>query len=222
MRALALLLLAALPACATLVPAAPGPQQQFFDRLRALCGHAYRGRVVSSDAADREMAAARLVMQVRACSASEIRIPFHVGDDRSRVWVVTRTAGGPAAQARAPPSRRQRGRAQPIWRRHRRGRQCAAAGFPGRRLLARPLRARGHPGIDHQRLGDRDRAGPRPSPMSCGGRAAISGSSSTSPRRSPRRRRPGASAEHPDKADMAPFVQSRFRGRDRHDRHDRH
>lgn len=94
MRALALLLLAALPACSTLVPAAPGPQQQFFDRLRALCGNSYRGRVVSSDSADREMAAARLVMQVRACSANEVRIPFHVGDDRSRVWVVTRTRAG--------------------------------------------------------------------------------------------------------------------------------
>jgi len=94
MRILALFVLAALPACSTLVPAAPGPQQQFFDRLRALCGNAYRGRVVSSDDADREMAAARLVMQVRACSENEVRIPFHAGDDRSRTWVVTRTPAG--------------------------------------------------------------------------------------------------------------------------------
>ena len=71
-----------------------GPQAAIFDRLRALCGNAYRGRVVTSDAADREMAAARLVMQVRACSDGEVRIPFHVGDDRSRIWVVTRTAAG--------------------------------------------------------------------------------------------------------------------------------
>lgn len=94
MRFAALLLISALPACATIVPAAPGPQQQFFDRLRALCGNSYEGRVVTSDAADREMAASRLAMQVRTCSDTEVRIPFHVGDDRSRTWVVSRTATG--------------------------------------------------------------------------------------------------------------------------------
>lgn len=33
-------------------------------------------------------------MHVRECSGSEIRIPFHVGTDRSRTWVITRTADG--------------------------------------------------------------------------------------------------------------------------------
>ena len=40
------------------------------------------------------MAGKRLVMHVRECGASTIRVPFHVGDDRSRTWVVSRTAGG--------------------------------------------------------------------------------------------------------------------------------
>jgi len=44
-----------------------------------------------SDAAFREQ---RLVMHVRACSANEIRIPFHAGENRSRTWVLTRTADG--------------------------------------------------------------------------------------------------------------------------------
>lgn len=35
-----------------------------------------------------------LVMHVRECSDREIRIPFHVGDNRSRTWVFTRTPGG--------------------------------------------------------------------------------------------------------------------------------
>lgn len=70
------------------------PQRLFFDRLGALCGKAYAGRVVTSDAADREMASQRLVMHVRACSNEEIRIPFHVGEDRSRTWVISRTATG--------------------------------------------------------------------------------------------------------------------------------
>jgi hypothetical protein len=33
-------------------------------------------------------------MHVRECSPDEIRIPFHVGDDRSRTWVLTRTPEG--------------------------------------------------------------------------------------------------------------------------------
>jgi hypothetical protein len=66
----------------------------FFARLSALCGSAFEGRVVTTDASDREMASSRLVMHVRQCSNGEIRIPFNVGDNRSRTWVVTRTAAG--------------------------------------------------------------------------------------------------------------------------------
>jgi len=94
MRTAPLLLTAALAACSTLVPAAPGPRQQFFDRLHALCGSAFEGRVTTADAADREMAASRLVMEVRQCTDDEIRIPFHVGADRSRTWMITRTGAG--------------------------------------------------------------------------------------------------------------------------------
>ncbi len=36
----------------------------------------------------------KLVMHVRQCGPSEIRIPFHVGENRSRTWVLTRTADG--------------------------------------------------------------------------------------------------------------------------------
>ena len=33
-------------------------------------------------------------MHVRDCTADTIRIPFHVGEDRSRTWVITRTTTG--------------------------------------------------------------------------------------------------------------------------------
>ena len=81
--------LLALAACAVVPRSAPS-QEQFYARLRALCGHAYEGRVVTNDEADREMAAARLVIQVRNCSDDELRIPFHAGNDHGRVWVVSR------------------------------------------------------------------------------------------------------------------------------------
>jgi hypothetical protein len=84
----------ALSGCAA-VDAPERPQAAFFDRLSALCGRAFEGRVSSPPVeADAQMASQRLVMHVRDCSADTIRIPFHVGENRSRTWVVTRTAGG--------------------------------------------------------------------------------------------------------------------------------
>jgi len=63
-------------------------------RLNELCGQRFEGRVVSTDAADADMAGQRLVMHVRDCGADEVRIPFVVGADRSRTWVVSRQASG--------------------------------------------------------------------------------------------------------------------------------
>jgi len=84
---------ALLSGCAS-TPVPTGPQDVFMARLNALCGQSFEGRVVTTDAADARFAGQRLVMQVRDCSPTEVRIPFSVGEDRSRVWIVTRTAEG--------------------------------------------------------------------------------------------------------------------------------
>lgn len=85
---------ALLAGCAT-APQPRHPQDAFFAALSALCGRAFEGRVTSAPVeADREMAASRLVMHVAACTEDEVRVPFQVGADRSRTWVVTRTAQG--------------------------------------------------------------------------------------------------------------------------------
>ncbi|MBX3560301.1 MAG: hypothetical protein KF780_00655 [Sphingomonas sp.] len=83
----------ALPACAT-AQGSSDPQAEFMAALNALCGNAYEGRVVTNDEADRDFAASRLVMHVRQCAPDDVRVPFHVGEDRSRTWVITRTADG--------------------------------------------------------------------------------------------------------------------------------
>lgn len=90
------LLLAVLAVALTACAAAPMPsaQRQFLANLSPLCGNAYEGRVVTNDAADAQFASQRLVMHVRECGAHEVRIPFHVGENRSRTWVITRTADG--------------------------------------------------------------------------------------------------------------------------------
>ena len=95
MKALPLLVLLGLAACAT-PPAEPAtPAEAFFARLSALCGKSYEGRVTAdAPTASPDFAGKRLVMHVRDCSATEVRIPFHVGEDRSRTWIVTRTPAG--------------------------------------------------------------------------------------------------------------------------------
>jgi hypothetical protein len=79
---------------APLLLGASAPQDAFMASLQSLCGKAFAGKVVTTDAADASFAGKSLVMHVRTCSANEVRIPFHVGEDRSRTWVITRTASG--------------------------------------------------------------------------------------------------------------------------------
>jgi hypothetical protein len=83
----------ALAACAS-TPEPASPQDAFFASLTTLCGKRFEGRVVTTDAADADFARSRLLMHVRDCSANEVRIPFRVGENRSRTWVITRTAFG--------------------------------------------------------------------------------------------------------------------------------
>ncbi|HEV2147263.1 MAG TPA: hypothetical protein VGR37_07655 [Longimicrobiaceae bacterium] len=89
--------LALLAACASLAPAGgslSAEQEAFWSALRQHCGRAYAGTLAQGNASDTAFAGKALVMHVRQCGDDEIRIPFHVGDDRSRTWIVTRTADG--------------------------------------------------------------------------------------------------------------------------------
>ena len=70
------------------------PQDAFFDELKSHCGKAYAGKLVSKDQADADFAGKKMVMHVRECSDTELRIPFHVDDDHSRTWVISKTNNG--------------------------------------------------------------------------------------------------------------------------------
>ncbi len=70
------------------------PQIAFWDELQSLCGQAFSGRLVESVPPDASFEGQSLVMHVRECDMAEIRIPFFVGEDRSRTWVITPTATG--------------------------------------------------------------------------------------------------------------------------------
>lgn len=74
-------------------PASIAVQDAFFDSIRALCGRAFEGKVSVDNPASGGFDG-RLVMHVRECGESQLRIPFHVGDDRSRTWIISKTGSG--------------------------------------------------------------------------------------------------------------------------------
>ena len=73
------------------------PADEFYQSIAALCGRSFAGKIVANtpaSAAPDPFEGKALVMHVRDCNENELRIPFHVGDDRSRTWVITRRTGG--------------------------------------------------------------------------------------------------------------------------------
>ena len=66
------------------------PAADFLATLRAHCGKAFAGQLVNPQPADSGMRGQALVMHVRGCGDT-VRVPFHVGTDRSRTWVFTKT-----------------------------------------------------------------------------------------------------------------------------------
>ncbi len=66
------------------------PVDVFWEDLSKLCGKAFGGTVAAAPADDTTFKDKSLVMHVRACEKNRIRIPFVVGTDRSRTWVLTR------------------------------------------------------------------------------------------------------------------------------------
>lgn len=71
------------------------PRDVWWNNLSALCGKAFAGEMtVYTRPTDDGWLDRQVVMHVRECGETEIRIPLHVGEDRSRTWVVTRTEGG--------------------------------------------------------------------------------------------------------------------------------
>jgi len=62
--------------------------QQFWKSLQDLCGKSFEGTLILPEN-DEQFGGKKLVMHLRACSDTEIKIPFFVGDDRSRTWVLS-------------------------------------------------------------------------------------------------------------------------------------
>ena len=99
---LPLVALVPLAACASTpdVPALPPSQEAFWTALQSHCGNAYQGALASNDERDTDWQGRTMIAHWAECSETRTAVAFHVQDadgdgwDRSRTWIVTRTAEG--------------------------------------------------------------------------------------------------------------------------------
>lgn len=61
----------------------------FWEQLKKHCGQTYEGTITAGETANDPFSRKKLVMHVRSCTENQIKIPFFVGDDKSRTWVLT-------------------------------------------------------------------------------------------------------------------------------------
>lgn len=69
---------------------AQSPTDTFWNELKRLCGKTYAGSIAADTSPSPDFTGKSMVMHVRSCEANRIRIPFMVGDNRSRTWILTR------------------------------------------------------------------------------------------------------------------------------------
>ncbi|MFI3246535.1 MAG: hypothetical protein R3Y10_08630 [Ferrimonas sp.] len=84
----------ALAGTAHSTPLLSSEQTQFFQQLSQHCGQAYQGSIRIDTNPSAAFTNKTLTMHVRECSDNEIKIPFHVGENHSRTWVITKTKSG--------------------------------------------------------------------------------------------------------------------------------
>ena len=68
------------------------PQDEFWNALQDLCNATFQGEIAHNSSKHKLEGA--LEIKVHKCSPDRIEIPFAIGDDRSRTWILTRTQTG--------------------------------------------------------------------------------------------------------------------------------
>jgi len=70
-------------------------QDDFWSSISSLEGKSFNGElVIGTEPSDKDFMKGQAVMYVWKVSDSVIKIPFHIGDDHSRTWVLTKTDQG--------------------------------------------------------------------------------------------------------------------------------
>ncbi len=63
----------------------------FWNKLKTHCGKTFEGTIIAGGKEGDGFVGEKLVMHVRSCEENTIKIPFFVGEDKSRTWVFTMT-----------------------------------------------------------------------------------------------------------------------------------
>lgn len=69
-------------------------QEVFFEQLSELCGTRFVGHSVFPEDPGDDWRDKTLVAYIETCTADEIRVPFIVGEDHSRTWIISRVNEG--------------------------------------------------------------------------------------------------------------------------------
>ena len=78
--------------CSSLFLLTVKPSGIFWKILEKHCGKAYEVKLSEHITRD-DFAGKKLTMHVKSCSTNEIKIPFNVGDNYSRTWILTKKDG---------------------------------------------------------------------------------------------------------------------------------
>lgn len=66
----------------------------FFENLKKLCGQQFEGETKFPQDPEHPLVGKKLTMTIASCSEDELRIPFQVGEDKSRTWILTLSEKG--------------------------------------------------------------------------------------------------------------------------------
>ncbi len=65
-----------------------GDEKKFFDRISSLCGKKFEGRQIYMTEGRENFAGEKMVIHFESCTDEKISIPFHIGKDKSRTWLL--------------------------------------------------------------------------------------------------------------------------------------
>jgi hypothetical protein len=63
------------------------PAEEFWNQLQQHCGKAYQG-TITEGMGNNDFDGKQLIMHIRSCGEKEIKIPFFVGENKSRTWIL--------------------------------------------------------------------------------------------------------------------------------------
>lgn len=70
------------------------PSQEFWNALSARCGKTYEGYITLGAKINNGFTGKKLIMHIRQCEEDVIYIPFNVGDNLSRTWILRKDING--------------------------------------------------------------------------------------------------------------------------------